>query len=232
MPVPAAVGSTAKSETGLLIGRSEGLAVASLRAMQAGLFSAELRQPWRADAAALAALTADRLGAAFQDGPDNPLGALEGRAALLRRLGEVAVGRPDLFGTPARLGNLYDFWLPRRDALPAPDLLHLILRSLGPIWPGRLELAGRPLGDCGRHSAVPRDGLVPFHKLSQWLTYSLIEPLAEAGFNITDIDGLTGLAEYRNGGLFVDCGVLELRDPALAQHPLDPFGEPVVDGVP
>ena len=31
---------------------------------------------------------------------------------------------------------------------------------------------------------------------------------------MSDIDGLTGLAEYRNGGLFVDTGVLMLRDPA------------------
>ena len=216
-------------ETGLAIGRSEGLAVASLRAMQAGLFSADPRQPWRADAAALAALASHQLGTAFQDALGNQLGALEGRATLLRRLGEVAAGRPDLFGAPARLGNLYDYWLPRRVGLPAPDLLQVILRAFGPIWPGRLTLDGVPLGDCGRHSAVPGDGLVPFHKLSQWLVYSLIEPLADAGFNITDIDGLTGLAEYRNGGLFIDCGVLELRDPGLAQHPLDPFGEPVVE---
>ena len=51
-------------------------------------------------------------------------------------------------------------------------------------------------------------GLVPLHKLSQWLAYSLIEPLQAAGIEVTDIDGLTGLAEYRNGGLFVDTGVL------------------------
>ena len=218
-----------EAETGLSIGRSEGLAVASLRAMQTGLFSADPRQPWRADAAALAALTADELGTAFQDAPGNKLGALEGRAALLRRLGEVAAGRPELFGTPARLGNLYDHWLPRRAGLPAPDLLRLVLRAFGPIWPGRLTLEGVPLGDCGRHPAVPGDGLVPFHKLSQWLVYSLIEPLADAGFHITDIDGLTGLAEYRNGGLFLDCGVLELRDPGLAQRSLEPFSEAVVE---
>jgi len=53
---------------------------------------------------------------------------------------------------------------------------------------------------------------MPLHKLSQWLTYSLIEPLQRAGLTVTDIDGLTGLAEYRNGGLFVDLGVLSLRD--------------------
>jgi hypothetical protein len=40
---------------------------------------------------------------------------------------------------------------------------------------------------------------VPLHKLSQWLSYSLIEPLQEAGIEVVEIDGLTGLAEYRNG---------------------------------
>jgi len=59
---------------------------------------------------------------------------------------------------------------------------------------------------------------VPLHKLSQWLTYSLIEPLQRAGIKVTDIDGLTGLAEYRNGGLFVDLGVLVLRDAADASR--------------
>jgi hypothetical protein len=48
------------------------------------------------------------------------------------------------------------------------------------------------------------------------LTYSLIEPLQAAGVEVTDIDGLTGLAEYRNGGLFIDAGVLVLRDPGEA----------------
>jgi hypothetical protein len=35
---------------------------------------------------------------------------------------------------------------------------------------------------------------------------------------VTDIDGLTGLAEYRNGGLFVDIGVLAFRDPEAARQ--------------
>jgi hypothetical protein len=52
---------------------------------------------------------------------------------------------------------------------------------------------------------------VPLHKLSQWLAYSLIEPLQEAGVPVINIDGLTGLAEYRNGGLFIDMGVLQLK---------------------
>ncbi len=215
--------------TGLVLGRSEGLAVASLRAMEAGLFSADRDQPWRADAAALAALSADGLGRALQHGPDNRLSGLEGRAQLLRRLGEVALARPEVFGAPARLGHLYDFWLPRSADLAASDMLGLVLRALGPIWPGRLTLGGVPLGDCGRHGAVAGDGLVPFHKLSQWLVYSLIEPLADAGFRVTGLDRLTGLAEYRNGGLLLDCGAIEARTPDLLHRPLDPFGEPVVE---
>ena len=58
-------------------------------------------------------------------------------------------------------------------------------------------------------------GWMPFHKLSQWLTYSLLEPFGWAGVAVTDLDELTGLPEYRNGGLLLDTGVLRLRDPAL-----------------
>ena len=218
-----------EAESGLIVARSEGLAVASLRAMQAGLFSGDPARPWRADAAALAAISPERLGRAFQHRRDNPLSGLPGRAGLLRRLGEVAMAQPELFGSPARLGNLYDFWRSRHADLPAPEILRLVLRAFGPIWPGRLSQGGVPLGDCGRHRAVPGDGIVPFHKLSQWLVYSLIEPLADAGFAITAIDGLTGLAEYRNGGLFLDCGAIVARDDDLIGRPLDPFGESVVE---
>jgi hypothetical protein len=109
-----------------------------------------------------------------------------------------------------------------KTALPAPDILAAVLAHLGPIWPSRLTLAGLPLGDCWRHPLIRGDdpataGYVPFHKLSQWLSYSLIEPLVEAGVEVTSIDGLTGLPEYRNGGLFVDLGVLKLRVPAMAR---------------
>jgi hypothetical protein len=105
--------------------------------------------------------------------------------------------------------------------LPASVILEVLLQALGPIWPGRLSLGGVPLGDCWRHPAV--EGFVPLHKLSQWMAYSLIEPLEAAGVQVVDVDGLTGLAEYRNGGLFVDLGVLVLKDPADAAraHPVD-----------
>jgi hypothetical protein len=75
-----------------------------------------------------------------------------------------------------------------------------------------------PLGDCWPHPALSDSGTaqryVPLHKLSQWLTYSLIEPLQIAGITVSGIGELTGLAEYRNGGLLVDMGVIAPRDSA------------------
>jgi hypothetical protein len=108
-----------------------------------------------------------------------------------------------------------------------------VLKYLGAIWPSRINLGGVALGDTWRHPAIRRsdvtNGLVPLHKLSQWLTYSLIEPTQAAGMAVTDMDGLTGLAEYRNGGLFIDAGIVVARDDALASTPLMVDAEPVVE---
>ena len=218
-----------EAQTGQVLSRSEGLAAASLRAMQQGLFSADLAVPWRADGGALTRLAPRHLARAFQHGARNELLGLDARAALLRRLGEVCAADPARFGTPGRPGNLYDYWRGLGGVVRAAEILRVLLYALGPIWPGRISLGGMSLGDCGRHAAIPGDGLVAFHKLSQWLAYSLVEPLEAGGVGVVGLDALTGLAEYRNGGLFIDCGVIEPRNPALLQRPLEPLSEPVVE---
>jgi uncharacterized protein DUF1688 len=214
--------------TGRTFSRSEGLAVASQRMIESGAL--------RADGAALAALGTETLARGFQVAEDNPLVGLDGRTALLRRLGAQLLARPDLFATAEapRPGGLYDVLVARAEGgrLPAPAILTLLLEALGPIWADRPVVGGVPLGDCWRHPAIRRsdasDGLVPLHKLSQWLAYSLIEPLEEAGIEVVETDGLTGLAEYRNGGLFVDTGVLRLVDPADAERPRHVADPPIV----
>jgi hypothetical protein len=227
----------ADAATGLTFGRSEGLALASLRMFDAGLFSADARDPLRADAERLMTLTAGELARGFQTGAANPLAGLDGRAALLQRLGRALHDNAAIFAKHdrARAGGLFDHLAStaRDQAIPAPDILRPLLLQLGGIWQNRLSLGGVPLGDTWRHAAIKRDdatnGLVPLHKLSQWLSYSLIEPLQRAGVAVTDVDGLTGLAEYRNGGLFIDAGVLTLRDPAQASAPLPVDCELVVE---
>lgn len=213
-------------KTGSDIARSEGLGLASLAMFAGGAFSADPQEPLRADGEILANLDVADLERGMQVSDTNPLVGMDGRAELLRRLGRLVVSKPDVFGsqdTP-RPGGLFDRLakLAYGGKLPAPTILVELLQQLGPIWPSRLTLGGIPLGDCWKHPALTTadatNGLVPLHKLSQWLAYSLIEPLQTAGMTVTDIDGLTGLAEYRNGGLFIDIGVLAFRDPESAQR--------------
>jgi hypothetical protein len=212
--------------TGAAIGRSEGLGLASLAMFTNGAFSVAPHEPLRADAEKLANLNVVDLARGMQVSDDNPLVGLDGRADLLHRLGKLVASKPDIFGThdTPRPGGLYDRLATLADGgkLPAPTILAELLQQLGPIWPSRLTLGGVALGDCWRHPAMTTSdatsGLVPLHKLSQWLAYSLIEPLQRSGIDVTDIDGLTGLAEYRNGGLFVDTGVLTFRDAADAER--------------
>jgi hypothetical protein len=214
--------------SGATIGRSEGLALATLTMFEAGAFSADPNDRLRVDAAVLRDLSAEKLRHGFQIDEANPLVGLEGRLDQLRRLGQVVAEHPEVFGQNdrPRPGGLYDGLAggSKRQTIRAPAILSELLLHLTPIWPARERLAGIALGDCWRHPLMrtkdATDGLVPLHKLMQWLTYSLIEPLQWAGHVVTEIEGLTGLAEYRNGGLFVDADVLSLRDTkdAMAQH--------------
>jgi hypothetical protein len=229
--------------TGAHFSRSEGLAQASFIMFACGDFSShhglaqDCVNQLRVDADALANLDTETLRGGFQVTDSNPLVGLEGRAELLRALGRLVSQRPEIFGhhdTP-RPGGFFDHLVAKAQGgpIPAPLILSELLLQFGPIWPSRLTLGGVPLGDCWRHPLLTAtdatSGLVPLHKLSQWLAYSLIEPLQWAGFTVTDIDGLTGLAEYRNGGLFIDTGVLALRDPADAARQHDVASTLVVE---
>jgi hypothetical protein len=223
------------NETGVIASRSEGLALASLRWFERGGMSAEKHDPLRADAATLSRIDASAVEHAFQSNASNPLQGAAGRAVLLNRLGAAVQARPDLFASAdrPRPGGLFDVLAARASSggqVSAATVLELLLEGLGSIWPNRPCVAGVPLGDCWLHPALrgerPADRFVPLHKLSQWLAYSLIEPLEQAGLHVCEVGALTGLAEYRNGGLFVDFGVLVPRDPlalSRAYEVSDPF---------
>jgi len=99
-----------------------------------------------------------------------------------------------------------------------------ILQSLLiPIWPkDRTTIGGSPVGDAWPLSTLQKqanditESIQPFHKLTQWLTYSLMVPFQRVlGKQWINAESLTGLAEYRNGGLFVDLGALTLKKEAL-----------------
>ncbi|KAK8041586.1 hypothetical protein PG994_014593 [Apiospora phragmitis] len=119
-----------------------------------------------------------------------------------------------------------------------PVLWNVLMTSLGSIWPSRTAIDGISLGDAWPCSSMPQvsassptspsfspfpnnpqsagrgewESIVPLHKLTQWLCYSLMQPMQQLlRIHFAGSDLLTGLPEYRNGGLFVDMGVLNLR---------------------
>jgi Protein of unknown function (DUF1688) len=94
--------------------------------------------------------------------------------------------------------------------VPLAALWHVLVSGLASIWPtDRTTLGGVPLGDvwpCDAlkvHAAAAvgeGDELVPFHKLTGWTTYSLIEPIEKIlGWKFDGLEDMTGLPEYRNG---------------------------------
>lgn len=213
-----------ESTTGKRIARSEGLAVASYWWFVAGGLSSEPhRDPLRADASVLAALTRQDLDAAFQVRADNPLVGGDGRVELLRRLGYCLSNNPVFdqargeslapkTNTVRRPSDVLAL-VPIVDGTArASDVLRAVLQGFGDVWPGRETYHEINLGDVWTHSRL---GRIPFHKLSQWLAYSLCDVLQRTGVTVTDLNALTGLAEYRNGGLFLDLGVIVPRDVGL-----------------
>jgi hypothetical protein len=155
---------------------------------------------------------------------------IEGRASLLYKLSTALKSNPTFFGKDARPGNLIDFLesesIPSGSThlVPIAALWHALIDGLNPIWPAsRTVLGGISLGDVwpcsvlnSSSSSAEGTNLVPFHKLTGWMTYSLIEPVEKIlKWKFAGTEDMTGLPEYRNGGLLVDLGVLTLKPDVL-----------------
>jgi hypothetical protein len=224
-----------EASSGACLGRSEGLAVASLAWVASGGLSSRA-QPYEVDAVGLLAVDETQLARAFQVSADNPLVGVEGRVRLMHALGLALQTRTDAFGARPRLGNLVDaLWLALgdADALEAERILGFVLDAFGSVWPSRYALGDVRLGDVWRHpragGAGMTEGFMPFHKLCQWLSYSLLYPLEVSGLPVRKLDALTGLAEYRNGGLFLDGEVLHPKHAAVTRDAHDVGSELVVE---
>jgi hypothetical protein len=175
--------------------RSEGLGAASLVMFLNGLFSSSPQSdPLRVDAVRLKQLTLSELSDGLQISEQNQMLGLQGRFELLRSLGsrlsELGCLRPSDLMTQ----------LTPSPELSIPTIWKFLFPALSPLWPKK---------DIHNHSTL---GLVAFHKLFQWLLYSYVEVFeVHCGWSVTWKFVQTGLPEYRNGGLFIDLGVLELK---------------------
>ncbi|KLO12526.1 DUF1688-domain-containing protein [Schizopora paradoxa] len=216
--------------TKMIFSRSEGLGVASVNMFEDGFFSGIDGQPFRVDASGLARSSATLIASAMQVTGENAMVGLEGRAELLSKLSTALRTNTVYFGDEGRPGNLVDYLESQsiKDAaggrrVHISALWHALIHGLAVIWPAsRTTLGGTPLGDVwpcdalanhsSKSAASPGDNLVPFHKLTGWTTYSLVEPLQVIlEWKIDGLEDMTGLPEYRNGGLLLDLGVLSLR---------------------
>ncbi|KAF2725117.1 DUF1688-domain-containing protein [Polychaeton citri CBS 116435] len=239
-------------ESGKIFRRSEGLAVASLEMFKTGLFSSNPEQPYQVDSDGLKSLSVEKMARGLQVTGENPIDGLEGRTSLLVRLSD-ALQNQQIFGPDARPGNMLDYLLshPTTHAssvpiVPLPTLWSTLMDGLASIWPAtRTQIDGVALGDawpCASmpsHPTHPWENIVPFHKLTQWLTYSLMVPMQKlANVQFVGVELMTGLPEYRNGGLLVDTGLLTLR-PEDAKRGLEQYqmnamrkGQPNMEVVP
>ncbi|KAJ5343217.1 uncharacterized protein N7506_003041 [Penicillium brevicompactum] len=226
-------------ESGKVFSRSEGLAVASLEMFKSGLFSSDPTEPCQVDGAGLKKITTDVLAKGMQHSEQNPLAGIEGRAGLLVRLSE-ALNNQDFFGVDARPGNMLDYLLGHPSTLassvpivPITTLWSVLMDGFSPIWPpSRTQIDGVPIGDAWKCSDLPNsppaqqwESIVPFHKLTQWLCYSIMVPMSKLmSIHFAGSDLLTGLPEYRNGGLLIDLGLLCLKADDM-QRGIDAYKE-------
>lgn len=206
--------------------RSEGLAIASLEMFKSGVFSSDPSQPHQVDSEGLQRLSVEVMRAALQVSNANPIAGLEGRTELLINLSQ-ALKNTTFFGADGRPGNMLDYLIShpttQASSIPIvilPTLWGCLMDGLAPIWPsGRTSIDSTPLGDAWPLSSMPTstpvepwEQIVPFHKLTQWLCYSLMQPMSKLmNMHFVGADLMTGLPEYRNGGLFIDTGVLTLK---------------------
>lgn len=191
----------------------------------------------------------------FQIDEGNPLVGASARVETLQRLGASLLGNEDVFGKQGRPGGIVGMYPPINNVANGPanvadyltrngsenldyaELWAVLQRLLIPIWPSdRTKVAGKPVGDAwplsvlSKHEgtateAVETGTIAPFHKLTQWLAYSLKVPFERLlGSAWTNAELGTGLPEYRNGGLFVDMGVIKLKPEALERGQRNPGG--------
>lgn len=196
-----------------------------------GYFSSD--NSLKADVSKLKSIKATDVEKAFQVSDNNPLVGAQGRANLLKSLGECVASKPEIF-KDGRPGNIIDHMIHTYGkTFHAQDLLKAVLLHFGDIWPSRIMLDGTNLGDVWEYSKIDKldetSNLIPFHKLSQWLTYSLIEPIEEAKVTVEKVFEMTGLAEYRNGGLLLDSGLISLKDETQKDIAHKPNSELIIE---
>ncbi|KAI9299440.1 hypothetical protein BJ944DRAFT_172382, partial [Cunninghamella echinulata] len=171
----------------------------------------------------------------FQLDAHNKLLGIEERLDLVKHLSNVLKSQSSYFGldTIPRPGNLIDYLLSHSTTIKTKKgpLIHLetlwpVILEMGEFWASQDDKGGsQGLGDVWPCSVLngqsspstnSTEHYVPFHKLTQWMIYSLIEPMEKLlGATIEGKDMLTPLPDYCHGGLLMDTGLISLKPKEL-----------------
>ncbi|KAI8971460.1 hypothetical protein BDF20DRAFT_884613 [Mycotypha africana] len=225
-----------EKSTGRIFKRKDGIAVAILDMFVNGVFSSDPAQPHRVDSEGLRGLTFEALSDCLQFSDSNSFVGIQERHAALLHLGHVLQNCTDYFGEAIhRPGNLMDYLLrhpttikTKKGPLISIETLWPVVLEMGELWAAEENVGGTPgLGDVWPCAAIAgstsslssTDDLnkntityVAFHKLTQWIIYSIIEPMEKLlGATIEGTDLLTPLPDYCNGGFLIDTGFLTLK---------------------
>jgi len=181
----------------------------------------------------LRAISADEFSCALQISASNPIaGGIESRLERLSSFADyLEAHREFRVDDIVRPGNIVNAFHPA-GVQPIEPLFSFLAQSLTHIWPGNTH-EGRTIGDAWHHPALDSDenlkGIVPIHRITQWLHYAIEPVLREFCQGTLRTEALTGLPGYRNSGLLIDRGVLVPRDPELTKRTLHLGDEPIVE---
>ncbi len=204
--------------------RSEGLAIVSLNMFKDGLFSSDIAVPHRVNSHGLKNLNRLQFEKYFQITEENKLVGLDGRFNILKKLGNCLEKYPEFFGHElCRPGNILDYIHNniKDNHISINTIWKCLIIGFENIWTNtQSNLCAT--GDMWIYTplkvkGMPGSDIVPFHKLTQWLLLSILEPLKLLGIHFDDSDDITPLPEYRNGGLLIDMNVLELKNQDYAR---------------
>ena len=141
---------------------------------------------------------------------------------VVARLRNTLEEHPELFGTHARFGVLFDH-------LPHDLDTHSLMRLLQPVGQAltasSVLMGGKPLGDIWRMEGVaignPMPGLIPFHAFLQELMLDLVGPLAESGRELRGLNTMPAPATRERCNQMLALHIIRPRHAAVSRliHP-------------
>ena len=195
-------------ETNTKHSRSEGIAIAIYDMFVSGFFSSSIKNKYQVNSSILTYLRFRIFSEKFQNTINNSIIGIKNRHSLLINLGKTL--KKNKLSRPSDFFDKYNI----NDTISVKELWNFIVNDFKDIWNIYNKDDKETIGDIWTHPylkipCIEKSELMPFHKISQWIIYSLIDVIKNYGnYKITDTMILSALPEYRNAGLLLEYQVI------------------------